>query len=449
MMGELLVVVLVVLVLVALNGLFVAAEFAIISAPRASLAAQAEAGDKGARRIAAILDDPVRLDRYVATAQLGITFASLGLGMYGEHTLAHIVEGWLNQLGFEGLGANLGAHGSAVALAIIAITYLHIVLGEMIPKALALTRSLRVALWVTPLMLAMGFLLYPLVRGLNHVGNLLLRLGGIRREISTQHYFAPEELEALARESHQSGLLSEETGRIFLEIADFSKITAAEAMVPRVHAFGIPLDADDAELRAIIRRHRHTRYPVFEKDLDHIRGTIHIKDLLKLLREGTGMVPHVLRNPAFVPVTATLDDVLIAMQRSRNQMVIVMDEHGGTAGILSMEDVCAEAVGDIEEGADDVPDVIHMGLNVFQVQGASRLGMLGAILERRLEHEEVDTISGLILSILGRPPEIGDRVQWQGLSFEVASLHGHGVRQAIVGVEPEDNTPSEHPDMKP
>lgn len=433
-MPELLTVLLVILALVILNGLFVAAEFAIIGTPRAAVSAQAQAGSRRARRIAAILDDPTQLDRYVATAQLGITFASLGLGMYGEHALAVFFEQWLAAAGFAGLGAQITAHGLAVVLAIIAITYLHIVIGEMIPKALALSHAVRVALWVTPIMLTIGLALSPLVRALNFTGNYLLRLVGVVRSRSAEHYLETEELESLARESQQSGLLSEESERIFREIADFSQITAAEAMIPRVHTYGMPAGATDAELRQMLLIHRHTRYPVYDGNLDHIIGTVHIKDLLNLLHERSGLVPAVVRKTAYLPETATLDDVLLAMERTRNQMVVVMDEHGGTAGILTIEDICAEAIGDVEEGADDVPDVLPVGLGRFQVQGPARLGMVGALVGRELDHPAVDTVSGLILSELGRPPRLGDRVQWNGLNFEVVSLHGHGVRRAVVSL---------------
>lgn len=433
-MPDLLIVLLVVLALVTLNGLFVAAEFAIIGTPRAAIAAQAESGSLRARQISAILDDPIRLDRYVATAQLGITFASLGLGMYGEHSLAGFFEHWLKAAGFTGLGVQITTHGLAVVLAIVAITYLHIVFGEMIPKALALSHAVRVALWVTPVMLMIGLVLSPLVRGLNLTGNYLLRLVGVVRSRSAEHYLETEELESLARESRQSGLLSEESERIFREIADFSEITAAEAMIPRVHTYGIPVGASDAELREILPVHRHTRYPVYDGNLDHIVGTVHIKDLLDLLHKRCGLVSAVLRKAAYLPETATLDDVLKAMERTRNQMVIVMDEHGGTAGILTIEDVCAEAIGDVEEGADDVPDVLPVGLGRFQVQGSARLGMVGTLVGRELDHPAVDSVSGLILSELGRPPRLGDQVQWNGLNFEVFSLHGHGVRQAVVSL---------------
>lgn len=431
-MTEFLFVLLAIMVLVALNGLFVAAEFAIIGTPRAAMAAWAEAGDIRARRIAAILDDPSRLDRYVATAQLGITFASLGLGMYGEHALAAFFERGLLWAGFADPGTQITAHGLAALLAILSITYLHIVFGEMIPKALALGHAIRVILWITPPMLSIGLALYPLVYGLNLAGNLLLRLVGVERGRGAAHYLAPAELESVARESQESGLLSEESGRLFKELADFSEISAVQAMVPRVRAHGIPSGASDAVLREILHLHRHTRYPVYAGDLDQIVGTVHIKDLLGLLRAGAGLTSATIRETAYLPETATLDDVLAAMDRVHNQMIVVMDEHGGTAGILTMEDICAEAVGDIEEGADDVPDVLPVGCDSYQVQGTVRLDTLGALIGSELDHPEVDSVSGLILSELGRPPQVGDRIHWNDLSFKVSGLHGRGVRQAVV-----------------
>lgn len=430
-MPELAVVLLVVVALVLLNGLFVAAEFAIIGTSRAAMATRAAEGDALAARITRILEQPVLLDRYVATAQLGITFASLGLGMYGEYKLAMFIEGWLLAAGFDGLGAWLGAHAMAVVLAIAGMTYLHIVLGEMVPKSLALTRPMQTALWVTRPMLGIGVVLTPLVRLLNWIGNSLLGLVGFTRNRGAA-FLGSAELESVARESRALGLLDEESGRVFLELADFSELTAAEAMVPRVRVAGLRLGADAVALRRGLLANPHTRYPVHDGHLDAILGTVHIKDLLALLRSGGSLDAGHVRAAAFVPETATLDDVLEAMRKTRNQMVVVMDEHGGTAGILTMEDLCAEAVGDIEEGADDVPAVTEIDPGRYQVQGTLRLDTLGARLGRALAHEGVDTVSGLILDELGRPPELGDAIEWSGLRFEVSGLHGHGVASAIV-----------------
>jgi len=435
-MGEVFIVLLVVLVLIALNGLFVAAEFAIIGTSRAAMAARGAKGDRLALRIAGILEHPVRLDRYVATAQLGITFASLGLGMYGEHKLAGFIGGWLVSAGFDGFGATLSAHGVAVIIAIAGMTYLHIVFGEMIPKSLALTHSQRTALWVSRPMLVIGLVLYPFVRVLNFIGNTLLRLVGFRRGHGSGHYYSTDELDSVARESLAGGLLDQESGRMFQEMIDFSSITAGEAMVPRVRTHGIPMGCDLVALRGIVTRHRHTRYPVYEGSLDDIIGSVHVKDLVALLRDGKPLARDMVRETAFVPEDAPLEDVLSAMRRARNQLVVVMDEHGGTAGMVTMEDICAEAVGDFEEGADDMPDILAVGKRGHQVQGTVRLDTLGDALGLELLHEDVDTVSGLILSELGRPPLEGDRVHWSGLRFDVSSVRGRGVLQALVSPDP-------------
>lgn len=429
-MGEIAVVLMIVLLLVLLNGLFVAAEFAIIATSRPAMATRAAHGDATAARVVRVLGDPLLLDRYVATAQIGITFASLGLGMYGEHEVAGIIERWLEQLGVAGPDAWATSHGVSVAAAIAVMTYLHIVLGEMIPKSLAISHAAATARWVTGPLLAIGLVLSPLVRTLNWLGNHLLGLVGFRRRRSAG--VSSEELESIARESRAEGLLGPESARVLQELVDFSELTAAEAMVPRVRVVGLPLGADREAIARVIGAQPHTRYPVYEQSLDRILGTVHIRDLLVLLAERRALGARELRETAYLPETAKLDDVIVAMRRVRNQMVVVMDEHGGTAGTLTMEDLYAEAVGDVEEGAEDVPDIIPLGGERYRVQGTLRLDTFGDALGLELEHPDVDSVSGLVLAELGRPPRLGDSVSWKGIRFDVSRLHGRGVAEAIA-----------------
>lgn len=439
-MVELLIVLTVTLLLVALNGMFVAAEFSIIGASRTTLAGQALLGDAKARLASEIVEEPRRLDQYIAIAQIGITFSSLALGMYGEHNLSQIIGNALVDLGVPASDALLPAHALATVIALSLVTYLHVVFGEMIPKSLALTHALvTVRVLVRPI-LFVGFLLRPLVFALTSVGNVLLRLVGIHRARGAAHYFAPEELEALVRESSEEGLIPAEGERIFRAIIDFSEITAAEAMVPRVHLDGLPVTADAATLRDRISARPHTRYPVVADGLDQILGTVHVKDVMTLVMRGQGLNPALVREVAYVPETASLEEVLTAMDRTRNQMVIVMDEHGGTAGVVTIEDICAEAIGDIEEGAEDVADIVELGPDRWQVQGTVRLDTLGDALGRDLEHEDVMTVSGLVLALLGRPPRRGDVVTWAGFEFRVGLLHGRGVGIALV--ERDDEAPA-------
>lgn len=433
----------VITVLIILNGLFVAAEFAIIGVPRAAIEHRAAQGHRVARVVRDILHDPIRQDRFIATAQLGITFASLGLGMYGEHVLAV----WIHH-GLEAIHVPswIAAHAVASMLSITILTYFHIVVGEMVPKALALQQSERTALAVTPPLLWIKTLFLPLVVSLNGIGNGILRLMGVdRRAAQAGSFHTPEELEFVVRESQQGGLLRGQSGAMLRELLEFGDLTAAEAMVPRVRVTGIPVGATPAEVEALIRASRHNRYPVFHGDLDHVLGVIHIKDLVRLYMEGETVREEAARPAPFVPETTELDRVLGVMRRDRAQLVVVMDEHGGTAGIVTMDDLFEEVVGAIEEDESHVPAVRDEGDGLLRVMGTARLDELGERLGVVLEHDEVDTVSGLVLDLLGRPPLAGDAVEYDGVRLEVAAVRGHGVAEALARLvdEPPAETPSE------
>jgi CBS domain containing-hemolysin-like protein len=230
---------------------------------------------------------------------------------------------------------------------------------------------------------------------------------------------------------------------VLRELFAFGALTAGEAMVPRVRVDGLPLGAAPDALRARLLEAGHTRYPVYEGDLDHIVGVVHIKDVLRLLRDGRPLTDGDVRPTAFLPESIELDRVLEAMHEARTQLVVVMDEHGGTAGILTIEDLGVEAVGEVEEGADERPDVAREGTGRVLVVGTVRLDEVGEALGHSVEHEEVDTVSGLVLALLERPPRVGDGVTYGGLRFEVTEVAGHGVARCAVSVLPETPAPDE------
>jgi CBS domain containing-hemolysin-like protein len=419
----------VILVLVVANGLFVAAEFAIVGAPRASIEHQAAQGSRLARRVARILEDPRRQDRYIATTQVGISVASLGLGMYGEHVLAE----WI-AVRLEPFDENrwIAAHAVASGVAVFVLTYLHIVIGEMVPKALALQRAARTVLYVSPFVLALQAVLLPVVVGLNATGNGLLRLIGVRRhEVDSERYHTTEELQYIVENSQEGGMLREESGRILRELFEFGDLTAGEVMVPRVMLAGIRVGATPAELSAIVQASPHTRYPVFEGDLDNIIGSLHIKDALRHLVTNTPVTVRDARSLPYVPGPALLDEVLAAMRRYRAQMAVVMDQHGGTAGLVTMEDLFEEVVGDIEEGHGRTSIVLEAP-GRLQVRGTVRLEEAGAALGCTLDHPKVTTISGLVLMLLGRPAVAGDSVTWKNVRIDVTATAGRGVADAVV-----------------
>ncbi|HET6230602.1 MAG TPA: hemolysin family protein, partial [Longimicrobiaceae bacterium] len=223
-----------------------------------------------------------------------------------------------------------------------------------------------------------------------------------------------------------------ESAEVLQELLEFGDLTAGEVMVPRVHITGIPVGASFAEATAIIRSAPHTRYPVYRGSLDDIAGMVHVKDLFRRLRNRRAVHENDARPVPYVPETATIDRVLAAMREARTQMAVVMDEHGGTAGIITIEDLFEEVVGEIEEGSTHPAEVSRDPAGRLLVAGTVRIEEVGEELDLVLEHDEVDTVSGLILSLLGRPPEVGDTVTYDDVRFEVTRVEGHGVGEAVV-----------------
>jgi CBS domain containing-hemolysin-like protein len=420
----------IIMLLILANGLFVAAEFAIVAAPRLSMESRARRGERLARAVQRVLDDPREQDRFIATAQLGITAASLGLGMYGEAVLAEWILGMLETYGPAEWAA---AHAVATIASLTILTYFHIVVGEMVPKSLALQRAERTVLLITLPMLWTKALFYPLVIGLNNIGTFILRLMGIDRQTAThERYYTPEELELVVQESQEAGALPVESGRLLREVLAFGDLTAGQVMAPRVKITGIPVGAGPADIEPLLRSNPHTRYPIYQGDLDHTIGMLHVKDVLRLMLERTPIEAHHARPMPTVPETAPLDAVLGAMRRNRSQIALVIDEYGGTAGIVTLQDLFEELVGEVHDTPVTVLDVYTDAAGRLHVPGTMRLDELGERLGVVLEHEDVDSVSGLVLALLGRPPHVGDSVRHEGLLFEVTVVRGHGVEQCAV-----------------
>ena len=420
---------LIVFALIVLNGLFVAAEFALIGASKPTLENLARKGSTRARTVVKILTSPRETDRYIATAQLGITFASLGLGMYGEHELAE----WLGvQLAATTVAEWVSVHTLASVLAIAALTYLHIVLGEMIPKTLALSKPESTALAIGAPMRWMLLLMLPLVLALNALGRGLLRLFGVKAIEGHADAPTPEDLAFIVDESVEGGRIAEMPGRVFDELLAFGELTAAEVMTPRVKVVGVRRGSAPAELREVLSRSHHTRYPVYERDLDDLVGFVHIRDLLDVLVENIPLSDSHVRAVPFVPETTRLDVVLQKMRAEKTQLVIVMDEHGGTAGIVTIEDLFEEVVGEIADRPESHAPLRRVE-GRLRASGQARVDEVGEELALEdFEHEEVDTVSGLVLALLDRPPLVGDVVEWRGVRFRVLDVEGHGVEECEV-----------------
>ncbi|RLT41014.1 MAG: HlyC/CorC family transporter [Chloroflexi bacterium] len=420
--------------LVLLNGLFVAAEFGIVTAPRATIERRAAAGQRGATVVARILTDPQAQDRYIATAQLGVTFASLGLGMYGEHALAGWIEGAFD--GWAGIPPWLAANTIASIVAVGLLTYVHIVLGEMVPKSLALHYGEDTALRVTPPMIFAGRVFFPLVVALNAAGVGVLRILGIdRSQGSQERYYSAEELEFVVEESLQGGMIHGGAGRVLRELFDLGGLTAEDVMVPRVQVDGVRLDASAEAIAAVLRETPHTRYPVYTDDLDDIIGVVHARDLAALVIEGASLRRSIVRIAPFVPSSTPLESVMRRMRDQRVQFAVVLDEHGGTAGCITPGDVSMELLGRVDESGTP-SEMFEDATGRLRVAGTVRLDELGERLRRSITHDDIETVSGIVLALLERPPRLGDVVNYEGIVLQVTRLDGRGVAEALVVESP-------------
>ena len=451
-MSEVVLPLVVIVVLIVLNGLFVAAEFAIIGVRPTRITQLAEEGNATAAGIKAILDDTGRQDRYIATAQVGITVASLGLGMYGEHALAGWVLGPLER--WFGLG-EAAAHTVAIIVALALLTFAHVVVGEMVPKTLALQYAERTALAIARIMRVLQFIMYPAVLVLNTIGNLLLRLFGIPLAAPGRTY-SSEEIELLVTESHAGGLVSDNERQLVQNIFDFSERRVAQVMTPRSRLDAIPMTIDEAALRARLAASPRSRFPVYDRDVDHIVGLLLTKDFVRqqLRRPGAFDLKALLRHMPLVAEHARVESVLSSFKRSHVHMALVVDEYGGTAGSVTLEDLVEEVVGEVRDEFDQAeePRLRDVGPGVLLVAGELQLDEMRSMAPGVLPNgdadndmPDVDTVGGLVVGLLGRPPATGDVVEFHGMTLVVERVAGLAVQQVRVTTPvdaPEDQPPT-------
>lgn len=417
----------IILILILLNGFFVASEFATVAVPRSSMDSLASEGNKPAAAISKILKDPILQDRYIATSQVGITIASLALGMYGEHVIAEWI---VHQLG-HAIMPEAMVHVFSSVLSVVLLTYFHIVLGEMIPKSLAIQRSKSVMLFlVRPMLFFMRFF-RPIVLILNGVNYFILKqFFRIDRRASSIPAFTPEELQLIVKESETEGIISDEIGTVIEQVFSFGDLIAEEIMVPRVNIVALPMKPPSTYLREILRKEPHSRFPVYSGDKDNIVGVVHIKDLAAM-QDASEDLPLPMRPVPFVPLTASIEDVLEAMKNLRTHMAVVLDEYGGTAGIITMQDVFEEIVGEIDDTT-EATSVKELPDGSFRVDGTVRLDEISELLDINIEEEDIHTIGGLVLDELVRPPKAGDEFVRSNMLVKVVKTRGRGVRLCVV-----------------
>lgn len=420
--------------LILFNGIFVAAEFALIAAPPTRLIQSAEGGSHLAEQVLAVLSDTNRQNRYLATAQIGITVVSLGLGMYGEHILAE----WLFQAleKYTALAEQL-AHTIAIFLAVVLLTYLHVVLGEMVAKSLALQYSESTALRLILPMTIIQRIFNPVISLLNGLGNVITRLIGVPPAEQISRLFSPDELEIIVEESYEGGLI-ESSQQLFIEnIFDLRYRTVGQVMTPRTRIVGISVEQSEEEVLQTICEMAHSRYPIYEGDLEQIIGLLHIKDLSRHRlhpEEDFDLRAFAQRRPvSFVPISLPLSQMLVRFRTEQISLAVIVDEFGGTAGIVTLEDLIEEVIGEIQDEFDmeDLP-FEQLDPRQLRVKGSLLLAELNQHFDLKLEYPDIYTVGGLIMSALGSIPEVGDEAEVDGLVFTVEAVDGRAVETARV-----------------
>jgi CBS domain containing-hemolysin-like protein len=426
-LGEAFLKLLAVLFLVCANGFFVGSEFALVSVRRTKLEARAETGSKAARAALRLLDEPTI---FISATQLGITLASLALGWIGEPTIAALLMPLAERIASEGTAGYI-AHGVAIAIAFIVITYLHIVLGELMPKMVALERAETLALLAArPLALFARIFRAP-IWIFNKTGTTLGRLLGLKSSLEHTSVYTEAELKHLVDVSLESGHLRVAEQRLIHRVFEFSDTLVREAMVPRTQMAAISSDCSLEEIAKTFRKNGYSRLPVYRESLDNVIGFIHSKDLLPLLLTPEKFrLEEVLQDPLYVVDTARLEDVLKQMQKAKSHFGFVVDEHGGIEGIITLEDLLEEIVGDIsDEHDEEVNEQIKEERDgTYVLDGGLAVRDLNRRLNLQLpESETYTTIAGFLMTEAGHVLEPGEVVKHDGLLFKVERVEGRRI----------------------
>lgn len=416
-----------VFLLVLANGFFVASEFALVSIRRSRISALVADGNKRARTVMRVLD---HLDAFISATQLGITLASLALGWIGEQTLAELFTPVFHLI-LPGTASEIAAHTVAVAVAFAVITFLHIVLGELAPKTLALERSERVALLVAlPMELFYKTFKAP-IWVLNHSGNLVLRLLGLKGSAAHTASYNEEELRQLITLSHKSGHLIEDERQLISNVFDFTEATVEGVMVPRTEIEAVDASLEPVEMLEQFEETGYSRMPVFRESLDNIIGILLHKDLSRIVRRGDSVnLDAIMRPPVFLPTSVMLNDALRRLRRSSEHMALVVDEHGGVEGLVTLEDLIEEIVGDIRDEHDDaaVRQIVEQPDGSFNVKGNLSIRDANKRLELGLpEADSYHTVAGFMMARAGRILQPGESVDYNGLKLTVQSTHGNRI----------------------
>jgi CBS domain containing-hemolysin-like protein len=434
--GALLLLLLTIVVLVALNALFVSAEFALLGSRASRMEELSEDGNRTARALLPILQHPDRQNGWLATCQLGITVVTLGLAMYAEPKIASLLEPPIQRFIPDITPTVLHTIGYIVSIGML--TWLHVVLGEMVPKSIALIHPTETLLGIWRIMKPLQWVLRGPVWLLNSIGNALLRIFRIPPAHLKARLYSTEELEQLVSESMEGGLMTEDAEEMISNIFDFSGREVGQIMTPRRMIEGISADTPWDELLTTVTGSSHTRFPVYENDLDHIIGILHLKDLVRhQLGNGNPVgLRELVRPTPVVPSDYLVEDLLKLFKNERIHMAVVLDEYGGVAGIVTLEDLVEEIVGEVRDEFDvEREPYVEVAPGVLEVEGSYLVEDLQDDVWLGPENSlpDVDTVGGLVVTRLGRPPVLNDVVKLENdITFTVTAVDGRAITRVRV-----------------
>jgi len=445
-----------IILLVLLNAFFVGAEFALVRSRRTRLEAMTRSGDRLAR---IALRASSNISRVLSASQLGVTLASLGLGWVAESTVGDIFATLFNNLPFAIEASVRLTIGATIAL--IVVTYLHVVFGELTPKAAALNHPEGLARWLAPPLLLFALVTKPFTYFLNKSSQVILHALGQEAAGQDEAVHSPEEIRLLVEQSQEGGQMQAHDADLIDAVFEFSEKNAREVMTPRTELVALPVEATLSEVLGVVQESGLSRYPVYDESIDNIIGVVLAKDLLKLLapRANTEAfdLPSIMRPVHVIPGSREVEEVLADFKRLKEHMAIVLDEYGGTAGVVTMEDLLEEIVGEILDEYDTPEDAeapLHTRAGETLVPGSTHIGELNEHFGLSVPDEDYTTIGGYVFGVLGRLPVVGDRVIAGGAIFTVREMDGRRIETLAVDLHslgdrraPERETQSTHTEV--
>jgi putative hemolysin len=418
--------ILLILLLVLGNALFVAGEYALVSARRSRLQERAAAGSRGARAALRLMDEPVV---FISTVQVGITVFGIAMGAVGTPLLESYFD-------------PIVAAGIAFTISFLILTYLSVVLGELVPKAIALQRAERIAVWLAPPIAFLARIAKPIIWLLQVSANSAARLFGIQPAPTGVAAHTEEDIRMIVAEGRQTGGVEEVEEELIYKVFDFAEKEAHDVMVPKPEVVMISVDLPAEECLDAIVDSPFTRYPAYRGSVDEIVGILHVRDLFKALYDRgieNVVIEDLLRTPYFVPETKDLAALLAEFRKTNQHMAIVVDEYGSMEGIVTLEDLLEEIVGEIEDEY-DLPDesLQRIDERTVRVDGTFPIDDFNEQFQTELPQEDYHTLAGFVFGALGRAPEQNDEVQWNGLLFRVVEVEGARIEQLDVEFLPEE-----------